>query len=193
MQDDDPLADQAMLAPEVLAVWQRARTGMLTVYPDRSLSVGRRLRASDLEAALPRLRAFVETTVRPQEADWRARLGRDGLIRQIDDAGACWPAPHPMAACGTLDHHPGDPRVLMRALVAVGRANLSAGRLFEGHVNAVKLLHLHGGPTDGIAQGELRGVWAPTGPIPRISGTGSCTGRSCSPAAPMCWTGSSSP
>ena len=75
MQDDDPLADQAMLAPEVLAVWQRARTGMLTVYPDRSLPVGRRLRASDLEAALPRLRAFVETMVRPQYADWQRALG----------------------------------------------------------------------------------------------------------------------
>ncbi|AWX93959.1 hypothetical protein DPM13_16025 [Paracoccus mutanolyticus] len=138
-------------------------------------------------------------------------MGRGGLIRQIDDAGrllasappdgegplrATLVAALPTADCwqpaGTLDHHPGDPRVLMRALVAVGRANLSAGRLFEGHVNAVKLLHLHGGPTDGIAKGELRGVWAPTGPIPRISGTGSCTGRSCSPAAPMCWTGSSS-
>lgn len=76
MQDDDPLADQAMLAPEFLAMlWQRARTGLLTVYPDRSLPVGRRLRASDLEAALPRLRAFVDTTVRPQYADWQRALG----------------------------------------------------------------------------------------------------------------------
>ena len=56
-------------------LWQRARTGLLTVYPDRSLPVGRRLRASDLEAALPRLRAFVDTTVRPQYADWQRALG----------------------------------------------------------------------------------------------------------------------
>ena len=33
---------------------------------------------------------------------------------------------------------------LFDALVALGRANLSAGRIFEGHVNAIKLLHLYG-------------------------------------------------
>ena len=134
-------------------------------------------------------------------------------MRQIDDAGRLLASAPPdgedgpsgptlvaalrdsglLAACDTLAHHPADPRVLMRALVTVGRASLSAGRLFEGHVNAVKLLRLHGGPTEGIAQGDLLASGAQTGPIPRISGMGSCTGRSCSPAAPMCWTGSSSP
>lgn len=191
MQDDDPLADHAMLAPEVLTMWQRARTGMLTAYPDRSLPVGLRLRASDLEAALPRLRAFVETTVRPQEADWHALgAGRsDAANRRRRRLLASAPPDGSLRDAGPSSGRP----PCADAGPCRGRAREPfCGRLFEGHVNAVKLLHLHGGPTDGIAQGELRGVWAPTGPIPRISGTGSCTGRSCSPAAPMCWTGSSS-
>ena len=48
--------------------------------------------------------------------------------------------------------------MLLDALQQVGGANLSAGRLFEGHVNAVKLLHLHGGPTGPVAQGALYGI-----------------------------------
>ena len=32
--------------------------------------------------------------------------------------------------------------------------------------NAVKLLRLHGGPTEGIAQGDLLGVWGADGPDP---------------------------
>ncbi|QEU08550.1 acyl-CoA dehydrogenase family protein [Paracoccus yeei] len=107
-------------------------------------------------------------------------------MRQIDDAGRLLASAPPdgedgpsgptlvaalrdsglLAACDTLAHHPADPRVLMRALVTVGRASLSAGRLFEGHVNAVKLLRLHGGPTEGIAQGDLLGVWGADGPDP---------------------------
>ncbi|MDH2329165.1 acyl-CoA dehydrogenase family protein [Cereibacter sp. SYSU M97828] len=56
---------------------------------------------------------------------------------------------------------------LFEALVAIGRANLSAGRIFEGHVNAVKLLDLQGRACpDG-----LLGVWGADGPAPvRIEG-----------------------
>ncbi|CAM3277975.1 acyl-CoA dehydrogenase family protein [Paracoccus nototheniae] len=71
----------------------------------------------------------------------------------------------------TLAHHPRDPLQLLDALRRVGRANLSAGRIFEGHVNAVKLLHLHGGPLDAVRQGLLHGIWGADGPDPaRIDG-----------------------
>lgn len=73
--------------------------------------------------------------------------------------------------CATLAHHPRDPERLMRALAAIGRANLSAGRIFEGHVNAVKLLHLLGGPLDEVRAGLLFGIWGADGPDPaRIEG-----------------------
>ena len=62
-----------------------------------------------------------------------------------------------LAECLTLAHHPRDPLILLDALQRVGSANLSAGRLFEGHVNAVKLLMLHDGPTAPVAQGALYG------------------------------------
>jgi hypothetical protein len=55
-----------------------------------------------------------------------------------------------LAACVPVDeggrglaHHPDRPDDLLDALIAMGRANLSAGRLFEGHVNALKLVALH--------------------------------------------------
>ena len=77
-----------------------------------------------------------------------------------------------LAECLTLAHHPRDPLRLLDALQRVGGANLSAGRLFEGHVNAVKLLMLHGGPTAPVAQGALYGIWGADGPDPaRIEGS----------------------
>ena len=77
-----------------------------------------------------------------------------------------------LAECLTLAHHPRDPLVLFDALQRVGGANLSAGRLFEGHVNAVKLLMLHDDPTAPVAQGALYGIWGADGPDPaRIEGS----------------------
>ena len=77
-----------------------------------------------------------------------------------------------LAECLTLAHHPRDPLVLLDALQRVGGANLSAGRLFEGHVNAVKLLMLHDGPTAPVGQGALYGIWGADGPDPaRIEGS----------------------
>ena len=55
---------------------------------------------------------------------------------------------------------------LARVLRQIGGANLSAGRLFEGHVNAVKLVARYGSPEaasslfeDVCARGVLSGVW----------------------------------
>jgi len=48
-------------------------------------------------------------------------------------------------------------------LTAVGRASLTVGRLFEGHVNAAKLVARYGGPSRVIAAevaaGRISGVW----------------------------------
>lgn len=71
-----------------------------------------------------------------------------------------------LADCMSLAHHPENPLDLLDALVRVGHASLPAGRIFEGHVNAVKLLQLHGGPTDAAARGELHGIWGADGPDP---------------------------
>ncbi len=69
----DPLADQAMLPlADIVALWDLARSGQDVLWPDRSVARGPRLRASDLEAALPRLRAFVSDVVRPQSLAGRS-------------------------------------------------------------------------------------------------------------------------
>ncbi|WP_299785125.1 acyl-CoA dehydrogenase [uncultured Marivita sp.] len=65
-----------------------------------------------------------------------------------------------------------DPARTARALMQVGAANLSVGRLWEGHVNALRLLRLYGstGVTSSltrlIADGALFGVWGADGAVP---------------------------
>lgn len=62
---------------------------------------------------------------------------------------------------------------LMDALRGVGRADLSLGRLFEGHVNALKLFDWYGSPEQheqleaNLAMGLFYGVWA-TEPAPGV-------------------------
>lgn len=54
----------------------------------------------------------------------------------------------------------------------LGRANLSVGRLFEGHINAIKLIELYAAPAwkecafDAVAEGALLGVWGADGRRP---------------------------
>lgn len=63
---------------------------------------------------------------------------------------------------------------LFRVLAAIGRGNLSVGRIFEGHVNALFLIHTFGTPNQRerfqmhAAGGALFGVWntdAPASPV----------------------------
>lgn len=75
MSEADPLADQALLpVPVVADLWSQALGGLPPFFPSRAAPCGPRPRASDLEAWLPGLQHFTETTLRPQFAHWqRAR------------------------------------------------------------------------------------------------------------------------
>jgi alkylation response protein AidB-like acyl-CoA dehydrogenase len=90
-------------------------------------------------------------------------------LRESGLLAACAP---PEAGGAGLAHNPPSPERLLEALAAIGAANLSAGRLFEGHVNAVKLVTLHArGPARRrwlarIGDGALLGVWGADGPDP---------------------------
>jgi alkylation response protein AidB-like acyl-CoA dehydrogenase len=82
-----------------------------------------------------------------------------------------------LAALGLLSDPPvedGAMRPLLRLLAAVGRADLSVGRIYEGHVNACWLIGRHATPAQrehyaGIAgRGGTFGVWntdAPNDPL----------------------------
>ncbi|MFP7571038.1 acyl-CoA dehydrogenase [Marivita sp. S2033] len=65
-----------------------------------------------------------------------------------------------------------DPARTARRLMQVGAANLGVGRLFEGHVNALQLVRLHGTEVQKarvdrrIAGGALLGVWGADGKMP---------------------------
>lgn len=64
-----------------------------------------------------------------------------------------------------------DPAATARALMRIGGVNLSLGRLWEGHVNALRLIDLYGGPRLArdmrarIAQGAFLGVWGADGEV----------------------------
>ena len=86
-----------------------------------------------------------------------------GLIRAplgvfAGGVGLCW---EPGAVAGGVD-----------VLRVLGRANLAVARLFEGHVNAVKLVTLYGTPATqarvarAVRGGALMGVWGANGVRP---------------------------
>lgn len=81
-----------------------------------------------------------------------------------------------------LDDGTADPAVTARALMRVGAANLPVGRLWEGHVNALYLVRVHGGARvlAGIAglvrKGAVLGVWGADGPDPVRTGDATLTG-----------------
>lgn len=86
-----------------------------------------------------------------------AALGAAGLLAA--------PLPRALGGLG-WGSEPGGTGPLMRALRRIGRASLPLGRLFEGHVNALRLVAAYGTPeqAEGAAAdaraGRLFGVWA---------------------------------
>jgi alkylation response protein AidB-like acyl-CoA dehydrogenase len=95
------------------------------------------------------------------------------------DARSAFPAEDVdfLAQIGALEVMAGDtpsPRELMEALRLVGRANLSLGRIFEGHVNGARLIAWHGSAEQrrtldaDLAAGKVLGVWN-TEPAPGVT------------------------
>jgi alkylation response protein AidB-like acyl-CoA dehydrogenase len=89
-----------------------------------------------------------------READRGNTFPLDG-VKALRDAGA-------LAHFGAADP---DPLELMEALRIVGRADLSLGRIFEGHVNACSLIRWYGTLAQrrrlggSLSAGEVYGVW----------------------------------
>ncbi len=106
---------------------------------------------------------FAPIAARAGEAERTGDLGPD--VARLAEAGLL-AAPLPVAAggrgLGTEGAGTAEACAILRAL---GRANLSLARLFEGHVNAVKLVALYGGAGtrerlfEAVREGALLGVW----------------------------------
>lgn len=78
-----------------------------------------------------------------------------------------------------------DPAGTARTLMQIGAANLSVGRLWEGHVNALRLIDLYGTSLQSltireqIAQGAVLGVWSADGHTPVTWSDGDAQLRGC--------------
>ncbi len=124
---------------------------------------------SDLLAAARHVAAWSGARAAAQDAG-AADLRPD--IQALARAGLLT-APLP-ATLGGLDlaHHPSTTGTVVTILSTLGAANLSLARLYEGHVNAVKLLVLYGsraqlhGFADSLQDGGMYGVWGADGAAP---------------------------
>ncbi len=118
--------------------------------------------AYDVRAAARRVGAAAAGRASAHDADGGFP---DADIRHLREAGLLL-APFPAAMGGVdLGSDAIDPTALLDVLVAVGRGSLTLGRLYEGHVNAVKLVARYGG-ADNLARahdeavaGYPMGVW----------------------------------
>ena len=121
--------------------------------------------AGAIGAALPGLRAAM---VPPPggEADPAAafaRLASMGALRAV--------VPERDGGCG-LGTEPAATPALATILRRLGRADLALARLFEGHVNAMRLVETHAAPAvlrrvrREVAEGAVLGVWGADGPEP---------------------------
>lgn len=103
------------------------------------------------------------------EADPAGLAPEMEAIAQAGLLVACLPVDDGGQGLGLRPETASDAFGLLRRM---GRANLSVARLFEGHMNAVKLLHLYAGSAlrervvPAIRQGGLLGVWGADGPRP---------------------------
>ncbi len=83
------------------------------------------------------------------------------LLREARLLSAPVPAAHGGESLGDAAHT----LELLRTLAAVGRGSLVAGRLYEGHVNALQLVERYGTPAQreraarDACRGHLHGVW----------------------------------
>ena len=147
---------------------------MSVVSPSLPLGESRPRVPSPREDALPRPPAGDEEAGLDPGVD---ALRRDGWL------GAALPLEVGGAGLGT-SAEPARVRRAVDVLRALGHADLALARLFEGHVNAVKLVALHASPSlaaetfRDVAAGALLGVWGATGTRPlAVTATGGDTWR----------------
>ena len=118
---------------------------------------------------LPRDAMLASIESRAAQADQHeGDLSRDiAALRSAGWLTACLPQDHAGKGWGS---EPSATMTAFEALRALGRANLSVARLFEGHMNAVKLIALY---TDAparakayqaVREGALLGVWGADAP-----------------------------
>lgn len=93
------------------------------------------------------------------------------MLRSAGLLSACAPREYGGQGLG-CEHNARSVRAAFATLRLLGRATLSVARLYEGHMNAVKLVQLYGSPAQKaqwlplVTAGQLWGVWGADGATP---------------------------
>ena len=113
----------------------------------------------------------------PDIEEEAVRLDRDGgfpehafgLLREI---GALSAPLAPALGYAELGRRASGARGMLALLRLLGRGSLAVGRLYEGHVNALRLIAMYGTPgqhaaaADDAGRGHLFGIWVTGGSVP---------------------------
>ena len=110
----------------------------------------------------------------PADLDTVLRIiaNRADTVEDSRDLSADMALLHRSGILGRLAHDEADPEARVGLFRALGRANLSVGRLAEGHVNALELISLYGSREqkdrclNHARDGDIFGVWGAEGTPP---------------------------
>ena len=122
------------------------------------------------EPSWPRLHERTLQAIAARAADVDA--GQATLQADLDELSALGLRTRSLPQSHAMASDPASVTGLFDTLRALGRANLSVARLFEGHVNACALLRAHADPacrkraTATVRDGGWLGVWGADGPRP---------------------------
>ena len=115
-----------------------------------------------LSAALARLVPAMQGRAAALDAEEAFPEQDMNTLRELGALMAPLPAGHGGQGAGT---EPGGVDLILRILTTLGQGNLAVGRLFEAHVNAVKLITAYGTPAQveraasEVRDGHLFGLW----------------------------------
>jgi len=133
------------------------------IVADAALQARRITLLAQLEQLLPAMQA------RAADLDVQAKFPREDILALHRIGALCAPVPAGFGGLG-LGTEPEAAESLSECLQKLGYGHVAIGRLYEAHVNAIRLIALYGSPAqlrraaDDAAAGRLIGLWVTDDP-----------------------------
>jgi alkylation response protein AidB-like acyl-CoA dehydrogenase len=133
------------------------------IEADAALQARRSALVAQLDNQLPAMQA------RAADLDAQAKFPREDILALHRIGALCAPVPAAFGGLG-LGTEPDAAESLSGFLQKLGYAHIAIGRLYEAHVNAIRLIAVYGSPAqirraaDDAASGRLIGLWVTDDP-----------------------------